>query len=517
MSSEPETPAARPASRARAPFPYKGPETATIFEKSREGRRGTSVPEPDVPVRPVEELLPARHLRKRPARLPQVPEHEVVRHYTEISLKNHHVDRALYPLGSCTMKYNPKVNEAAARLDGFAGLHPLAPDRVCQGALELMHELAGMLAEIAGLETVSLEPAAGAQGELTGVFLMREYHRHRGESDRRRVIIPDSAHGTNPATVSLADLEVVELPSDERGRIDLGAVEEAVDERLAGMMLTNPNTLGVFESQVERLSRLVHEAGGLMYMDGANLNALTGVARPGDMGYDIVHFNLHKTFSTPHGGGGPGAGPVAVRADLEPFLPVPRVVRRDGRFALDWDRPESMGKIHGFFGNFGVMVRAYVYLRMHGAEGLRRNAEAAVLNNAYLSARVSEHFPLPYGRGMHESVYSGSELKRRHGVRTMDVAKRLLDYGFHAPTIYFPLIVEEALMTEPTETETKDELDRYAEAMEAIAREAAEEPETVKRAPHSTPLRRLDEGRAGRKLDVRWSFPSRTGEGSSTG
>jgi glycine dehydrogenase subunit 2 len=436
-----------------------------------------------------------------------MPEHEVVQHYTEISLKNHHVDRGLYPLGSCTMKYNPKVNEQLARLDGFAGLHPFAPDGAARGALRLMWELGELLKEIAGLDAVSLQPAAGAQGELTGVFLMRAYHRDRGEEGRRKVLIPDSAHGTNPATVALADMECVELESNEKGEVDVDAVRAALDEDLAGMMLTNPNTLGVFESSIEEVCRLVHDAGGLMYMDGANLNALMGLAEPAEMGYDIVHFNLHKTFSTPHGGGGPGSGPVAVRRDLERFLPTPRVVREDGSFGLDRDRPDSIGKIHGFYGNFGVMVRAYAYIRMLGASGVRETAEAAVLNNAYLSARLEGDYPLPYGRGLHESVYSAEELKREHGVRAGDVAKRLLDFGFHAPTIYFPLIVDEALMTEPTETQTREELDRFVDAMEAIAREAEEDPERVKSAPHSTPVSRLDEGRAGRELDVRWGFP----------
>jgi len=337
---------------------------------------------------------------------------------------------------------------------------------------------------------------------------MRSYHRDRGEEHRRKVLIPDSAHGTNPATVALADMECVELESSERGEVEMDSVREALGDDLAGMMLTNPNTLGVFESNIREICDLVHEAGGLMYMDGANLNALMGVADPGAMGYDIVHYNLHKTFSTPHGGGGPGSGPVAVREDLEPFLPTPRVVREGDAFAMDWDRPRSMGKIHGFFGNFGVMVRAYTYIRMLGSSGIRETAEAAVLNNAYLSARLEDDYPLPYGRGMHESVYSAKRLKSEHGVRAGDVAKRLLDYGFHAPTIYFPLIVDEALMTEPTETETREELDRYVEAMRSIAEEAATEPGTVTSAPHSTPVRRLDEGKAGRELDVRWSFPN---------
>jgi len=495
------------------PFPFKSGTTPTIFERSQPGRTGTAMTRPDVPTRPLPELIPQRHLRASPPRLPEVPEHEVVRHYTEISLKNHHVDRALYPLGSCTMKHNPKVNEQLARLSGFAGLHPFTPVGAVQGALGLMYELGQLLVEIAGMDACSLQPAAGAQGELTGVLLMRAYHQSRGEAGRRRVLIPDSAHGTNPATVALAGFEVVELKSNEAGRLSVRALREALDDRVAGLMLTNPNTLGVFESAILEISELVHQAGGLMYMDGANLNALTGVARPGDMGYDIVHFNLHKTFSTPHGGGGPGAGPVAVRSHLEPFLPMPTVAADGGGYVLDWDRPLSIGRVHGFYGNFGGLVRAYTFIRMLGRSGIREMAEAAVLNNAYLSARLEERFPLPYGRGMHESVFSGTELKRRTGVKTLDVAKRLLDYGFHAPTVYFPLIVSEALMTEPTETETKEELDRYVEALLSIAAEAEEDPEIVTAAPHVTPVRRLDEGRAGRELDVRWHFPGEPREG----
>jgi glycine dehydrogenase subunit 2 len=488
-------------------FPFKGDSTPTIFEKSSSGRRGTAITRPDVPVRPLAELLPAEHIRDADPRLPELPEHEVVRHYTELSLKNHHVDRALYPLGSCTMKYNPKVNEATARLAGFAGLHPFTPQESAQGALRLMFELGAMLEEIAGMDAVTLQPAAGAQGEMTGVFLMRAYHRARGDLKRKVILTPDSAHGTNPATVALAGFDLVELPSNDQGRVDVAALKEALGDDTAGMMLTNPNTLGVFESDVEEVASLVHEAGGLLYMDGANLNALMGVTRPGDMGYDIVHFNLHKTFSTPHGGGGPGSGPVAVREPLARFLPYPQVRESNGGFVLDWDVRDSIGKLHSFYGNFGVMVRAYTYIRMLGLSGIRDTADAAVLNNAYLSAALAETYPMPYGRGMHESVFSGTALKKAHGVKTMDVAKRLLDYGFHAPTVYFPLNVAEALMTEPTETETRDELDRYAEAMLCIAREAAEDPELVTTAPHLTPVRRLDEARAARELDLRWPFP----------
>jgi glycine dehydrogenase subunit 2 len=494
-----------------AQFPLKNDYTPTIFEKSEPGRRGTRVPMPDVDTRPLAELIPAALLRTEadaPA-LPEVPENEVVRHYTELSLKNHHVDRALYPLGSCTMKYNPKVNEAAARLPGFAGLHPFTPHENAQGALQLMYELAEMLKEVAGMEEITLQPAAGAQGEMTGVLVMRAYHRARGDAKRTKVLFPDSAHGTNPATAAMAGFEAVEFGSGSDGRVDLDALKAALDDQCAGMMLTNPNTLGKFESDIEEICRLVHEAGGLMYMDGANLNALMGVTRPGDMGYDIVHFNLHKTFSTPHGGGGPGAGPVGVKAHLAEYLPVPKVVHCPGEeyeYGLDWDRPWSIGKIHGFYGNFGVLVRAYTYIRMLGREGIRATAEAAVLNNAYLSVLLEDDdtYALPYGRGMHESVFSPVAMKKRTGVKTMDIAKRLLDYGFHAPTIYFPLNVAEALMIEPTETETKDELERFAAALQSIAQEAEDDPEMVRSAPHDTPLRRLDEGRAGRQLDLRW-------------
>jgi glycine dehydrogenase subunit 2 len=407
------------------------------------------------------------------------------------------------------MKYNPKVNEATCRLGGFAGLHPFTPQASAQGALQLMHELAEMLKEVAGMDEVTLQPAAGAQGEMTGVLLMRAFHEANGEvGTRRRVLFPESAHGTNPATAAMAGFDADEIPSNASGRVDLEALRENLDETVAGLMLTNPNTLGVFESDILEISRLVHEVGGLMYMDGANLNALMGVTRPGDMGYDIVHFNLHKTFSTPHGGGGPGSGPVGVKKHLARYLPVPKVVRReDGSFGLDWDRPESFGKLHGFYGNFGVMVRAYTYMRMLGCRGIRETAEAAVLNNAYLTALLKDDFDLPYGRGMHESVFSGTSLKKRTSIKTMDVAKRLLDYGFHAPTVYFPLNVPEALMTEPTETETKQELERYAAAMKAIAHEAETDPELVATAPHTTPVRRLDEGRAARQLDLKWSFP----------
>jgi glycine dehydrogenase subunit 2 len=427
----------------------------------------------------------------------------VVRHFTASSLRNHHVDRAFYPLGSCTMKYNPKVNELVARLPGFANLHPFQPTSAVQGALRLMWELGEMLKEIAGMDSISLQPAAGAQGEFVGALLMRAYHTAQGDP-RKKIVIPDSAHGTNPATVVMAGYECVAIKSNAEGRMDPAALEAVLGPDVAGVMLTNPNTLGKFESEIERIARLVHGVGGLMYMDGANLNALMGITRPGDLGYDIVHINLHKTFSTPHGGGGPGAGPVAVKKQLDKFLPLPILQRESsGRYSLDWERPTSIGKVHGFWGNFGVLLRAYTYIRMLGREGVPQTAQAAVLNNAYVSARLGGTYELPYGRGMHESVYSGAALKR-YGVRTLDVAKRLLDFGIHSPTVYFPLIVPEAIMTEPTETETKQELDRFCDVMIRIAEEAAKDPELVKNAPYTTPIRRLDEARASRQPDVRY-------------
>ena len=481
-----------------------GYQSPLIFERSHPGRRGTTIPLPDVPTRPIEEIIPKSALRAEPPALPEVPEHDVVRHYTAISLGNHHVDKGFYPLGSCTMKYNPKVNEAAARIPGLGDLHPLRPASAAQGALRLQWELGELLKEIVGMDAITLQPAAGAQGEFVGALIMRAYHTTQGDP-RHKIIIPDSAHGTNPATVAMAGYEAVTVKSNEAGRMDPATLEAVLGDDVAGVMLTNPNTLGKFESEVEAIASLVHEVGGLLYMDGANLNALMGITRPGDMGYDIVHMNLHKTFSSPHGGGGPGAGPVAVKARLEPFLPTPVVARaRGGGFQLDWERPQSIGKVHGFWGSFGVLVRAYTYIRMLGREGIPETSRTAILNNAYMSARLADTYELPYGRGMHESVFSGSGLKK-FGVRTLDVAKRLLDFGMHSPTIYFPLIVSEAIMAEPSETETREELDRFCDAMLQIAREAEENPELVTTAPHTTPIRRLDEAAASRKPDVRWS------------
>jgi glycine cleavage system P protein (glycine dehydrogenase) subunit 2 len=393
-----------------------------------------------------------------------------------------------------------------ARLPGFAALHPFTPDVACQGALGLMHTLGEWLKDISGMDAITLQPAAGAQGEMTGIFLIAAYHRARGDAARTTVIIPDSAHGTNPATAALAGFVVQAIKSDARGQMDLGALQAALGPQTAALMLTLPNTVGRFETEVTEIARLVHEAGALLYIDGANMNALMGVVRPGDCGADAMHFNLHKTFSTPHGGGGPGSGPVAVKKHLEPFLPVPVIAKEGGRYVRQWDRPQSIGKLHGYSGNFGMHVRAYTYIAMLGREGIRQTAQAAVLNANYLAARIEGTYPMPYGRGMHECVATGTPFKDRYGVKTLDIAKRLLDYGFHAPTVYFPLIVHEALMIEPTETATRDELDRFADTMLQIAKEAAEQPELVTGAPRLTPVSRFDEAAAARHPDVRYGF-----------
>ncbi|MGH2722909.1 MAG: aminomethyl-transferring glycine dehydrogenase subunit GcvPB [Actinomycetota bacterium] len=472
----------------------------TLKELSRPGRRASSLPELDVP--PAE--IPAEHRRSEPAWLPEVGERDLVRHVTRLAQRNYGVDTGFYPLGSCSMKYNPKVAEAAAALPGFARLHPLQPDDTVQGALELLWRLERALCEITGMAAATFQPAAGASGELTGLLIMRAFHELNGDP-RRRVVIPDSAHGTNPASVRMAGYEVATVPSDARGLVDLSALEKLVSDDVAGLMITNPNTLGLFEEDILEIARTIHEAGGLLYYDGANLNAILGRVRPGDMGFDIVHMNTHKTFATPHGGGGPGAGPVAVRERLVPFLPAP-VVRRadDGGFFLDHDRPKSIGRIHGFHGNFGVLVRAYAYVFGNGGDGLREVGERAVLNANYLANRVTEAFPLAFeGRPMHEFVGTARPLKK-HGIRAMDVAKRIIDLGFYPSTVYFPLIVEEAMMVEPTETESKETLDAFAEAMLQAAREARENPQVLKEAPVTAPVRRLDEARAARRLTIRW-------------
>jgi glycine dehydrogenase subunit 2 len=474
-----------------------------IYERSRPGRRGLAVPKPDLPVPAVAAGL----ARAKPPRLPELAEPEVLRHFTELSTRNFGIDTGFYPLGSCTMKYNPRVNERLAALPGFRDLHPLTEDEAAQGALELEWQLHEILREITGLDAVSLQPAAGSQGELTGLLLMRAYFDDRGEGEqRRRIVIPDTAHGTNPASVTMAGYEVAKVATDRRGNVDLDDLRATVDEHTAGLMLTNPSTLGLFDENIEAIREIFHGAGALMYYDGANLNAVCGISRPGDMGFDVVHINLHKTFSQPHGGGGPGGGPVAVRDTLAPYLPAPVVARDGDTFRLDHDRPKSIGKVRGYSGPFGVFVRSYAFMRAWGP-ALREMSEVAVLNANYLLALLRDAYDLPFDRlCMHEFVLSARTLKREHGVSALDVAKRLMDYGFHPPTIYFPLVVPEALMVEPTETEAKETLDAFAEAMLEIVREAREDPEVIRSAPHGRPVGRLDEVRAARQPIVRYRF-----------
>jgi glycine dehydrogenase subunit 2 len=474
-----------------------------IYEKSQGGRRASAIPRYDVPAADVPEEL----RRTEPARLPELAEPELLRHFTELSTRNFGIDTGFYPLGSCTMKYNPRVNERVVGLPGFRDLHPLQEEDGAQGALELMWRLQEILAEVTGLDAVSLQPAAGSQGELTGIMLMRAYFEDSGEGGQRDTIVTaDTAHGTKPASVTMAGYQLAKVETDARGNVDVAHLRELVNERTAGLMLTNPSTLGLFDENIEEVAAIFHDAGALLYYDGANLNAVCGISRPGDMGFDIVHINLHKTFSQPHGGGGPGGGPIAVRSRLEPFLPVPAVVRDGGAFRLDFDRPKSIGKVRGFTGPFGVFVRSYAYIRAFGPR-LREMSEVAVLNANYLLARLKDAYDLPFDRlCMHEFVVSARTLKREHGASALDVAKRLMDYGFHPPTIYFPLIVPEALMIEPTETEPKEILDAFADAMLAIAGEAAESPELLKEAPHARPVRRLDEVKAAKRAIVKFGF-----------
>ena len=484
-------------------------DTVTVFERSRSGRRSFACPETDVPEVPIGDLLPADAIRETPADLPEISEPELVRHYTTLSSKNFHLDEGFYPLGSCTMKHNPKLHERVAALPGHARLHPLQDPEYAQGALELMWNLQVALGEIAGLPQVSLQPSAGSHGELAGLLLTRAYHEDCGEQ-RTKVLTPDTAHGTNPATVTMAGYEVVKVGTAGDGGVDLDDLRAKAGDDVACLMLTNPNTLGLFDRNIEEIASIVHDAGATLYYDGANLNAVMGIARPGDMGFDIVHFNLHKTFTQPHGGGGPGAGPIACSERIEPFLPIPQVVQRGDSFDLDFDRPKSIGKLRGFQGNFGVFVRSYAYICSLGSDGLKDVSEVAVLNANYLKALmaepgVAEYLPIAFDRHcMHEFVASGSGAKEKLGIRTLDIAKRMLDHDVHPPTVYFPLLVDEALMIEPTETETKERLDHFAEVVRAILDEAKEDPQVARTAPHTTPVRRLDEAGAAKRPVVRW-------------
>jgi len=481
-----------------------------LNEMGGPGHRGPRLPECDVPVRPLEELLPGARLRDSLA-WPQVSEPEVVRHFVELSTLNHHIDRGMYPLGSCTMKHNPKINDELASLIGFTRAHPLASAAASQGALRVIHDLQQILAEITGFSAVTTQPAAGAHGEMTGLMMIRAWHRSRGEGDKRRkVIVPDSAHGTNPASVNLLGWHTVTVPTGESASVHPDEIAKVLDDTTAAVMMTVPNTVGIFERHIVEVIRRAHAVGAQCYMDGANLNALMGLVRPGDLGFDVMHINTHKTFSTPHGGGGPGAGPVAVAKHLEPFLPVPVVVEKDGALAFDFDRPQSIGKVHSYYGNFGILVRALAYILTHGAPGLSEATRVAILNANWLMRRLEKTYDLPLpDHCMHEFVLSGRRLKK-HGIKTLDVAKRLLDFGVHAPTVYFPLIIDEALMIEPTETETLERLEHFAGAMEQIAREAVEQPDMLHAAPHETPVSRLDEGRAARELKLTWSIAGRT-------
>ena len=476
-------------------------EQPLLFELGKPGRKAIDLPACDVPL--AENLLPAKYLRAAKAALPEVSQLELMRHYTQLSNRNFGVDTGFYPLGSCTMKYNPKVNEDVARYPGLALLHPLQSEDTVQGAMEVLFKMEESLAEIAGMAGVTLQPVAGAHGELTGLKLIRAYHRDRGDLARTKVIVPDSAHGTNPASAAMCGMDAVEIKSEADGSIDLEALKAAVGPDTAALMLTNPSTLGLFESKIEAIAKIVHDAGGLLYYDGANSNAIMGIVRPGDMGFDVVHLNLHKTFATPHGGGGPGSGPIGVKERLLPFLPDPHVEKQGDKYV--WAKSaKSIGKVHSFHGNFGVIVRAYAYILTMGAAGLRQTSEDAVLNANYCKKMLSEAFDSPFDRFcMHECVLT-SKKQQEHGIHTLDIAKRLLDYGYHPPTIYFPLIVEEALMIEPTESESKETLDGFIDAMKKIAQEAAENPEIVHTAPHNTIVSRLDETLAARKPVVRW-------------
>lgn len=476
-------------------------KTKLIVERSIAGHMGTSVPDLDVPEIELNKLIPGKYLRSDAPRLPEVSEPEVVRHYVELSNKNHHVDKDLYPLGSCTMKYNPKINDWTASM--LAEVHPYQPEELSQGLLSVYYELEQQLCAITGMKAFTLQPAAGSQGELVGVLLMRKYHELKG-NDKDTILIPDAAHGTNPASVAMAGYKVIEVKSNAAGLVDLEDFESKINDRVAGFMLTNPNTLGLFEENISKISALIHAVDGLMYMDGANMNAMLGIARPANMGFDITHLNLHKTFSTPHGGGGPGSGPIGVTEKLANYLPRPRVELLNGNYHLKYDYPHSIGRVHGFYGNFGILIRAWTYIRMLGPDGLSDISKVAITNANYLMHKLKDVFELAYDRScMHEFVLS-AQAQKEQGANALQIAKRLLDFGFHSPTMYFPLIVKEALMIEPTESENKETMDRFVDVMKQIAEEVKTNPELLHTAPHNTPVGRVDETYANRNLNVRW-------------
>lgn len=482
-------------------------EKELIFEMSKPGRVAYSLPESDVPEVELDAVFPAQYLRKQPAELPEVSELDLMRHYTGLSNRNHGIDSGFYPLGSCTMKYNPKINEDVVRYPGFAKIHPYQAEETMQGALRILYDLQAELSEITGMDAVSLQPAAGAQGEWAALMMIRAYHESRREK-RTKVIVPDTAHGTNPASAAVAGFDTVTISSDEQGNVNLEELRKVAGADTAALMLTNPSTLGLFEESIQEIAEIVHEAGGLLYYDGANANAIMGIARPGDMGFDVVHLNLHKTFTGPHGGGGPGAGPIGCKKELVPFLPRPQVVKEGDTYRLDYDIPQSIGRVKAFYGNFGILLRSFVYIRANGPEGLLRVSQEAVLNANYMMRKLAPYYDLPYDRiCKHEFVLSGRKQKKL-GVRTLDIAKRLLDFGYHPPTIYFPLIVDECMMIEPTETESKETLDKFIDAMIAIAKEVEENPTIVQEAPHTTIVSRLDEVTAARKPVLRYRKPA---------
>lgn len=481
--------------------------TALIFEKSKPGRRNANLPDIGVTKALLKDLIPDEYLRTETPDLPEVSELDLIRHFSELGSNNFSIDTGFYPLGSCTMKYNPKINEQVARIDRLTQLHPNQPVKQVQGALEIMHILSEYLKEISGFEAITLQPAAGAHGELTGLLMIKKFFEKIQDKGRKKVLVPDTAHGTNPATASMCGFEVIELKSNKKGQVDVESLKSNLSNDVAAIMLTNPNTLGIFEEDILQISSLVHEAGGLLYYDGANLNAIMGIARPGDMGFDVCHLNLHKTFSTPHGGGGPGSGVVCCNKKLEPYLPIPVLSKdKNNNFFWDYNRKDSIGKIKGYYGNFGMFVRALAYIMANGKEGLKQISMDAVLNANYLKEKLREYFELPYDiECMHEFVLSGIK-KKKKGVNTLAIAKRLLDFGIHPPTIYFPLVVPEAIMIEPTETESKEELDKFINAMLQVNKEIDTDPELVKKAPYTTPVARVDEVSASRQLNLCWSL-----------